>query len=133
MNKNWIAGKVKRGNGRGRQLGFPTANLLLENEQDRPLEGVYACWAKIDATDPVHQAVLHVGPRPTFQDRTKTVEVHILHLTDKDLYNRHISFSIVKRLRSVKKFDKINELVAAMRHDCRQAEMILSSAQLPLS
>ena len=95
-----VGGRVVRGAGRGRALGFPTANV----ETDRPLlipTGVYACRAEVDGG--VHPAVVNIGVRPTFAEQTLAVEAHLLDFTG-DLYDRRLRLEFIRRLRGEQKF-----------------------------
>ena len=80
--KEWVGGKVVTGDGRGHELGFPTANLLLDSHKHKPLDGVYACLARVEHDPTIYKAVLHVGPRPTFPGSMPTVEVHLMDVKD---------------------------------------------------
>jgi len=121
----WLTGIVIKGEGRGRTLGWPTANLKLDSGTQRPADGVYAAWAKL-ADGVVRQAAVHVGPRPTVADPTATVEVLLLDFADRDLYGELISFRVVRRLRDIKKFDDLDQLKQAILADCRQTREILA-------
>ena len=121
-----VSGTVIRGDGRGRELGFPTANLELpDHTKLLPLEGIYAVR--------VHRGreagrglpgVVHLGPRPTFQGAAPTVEVYLLEF-NADLYGETLVLDFIERIRGIEKFDSIEALVAAMRGDVREAEAIL--------
>ena len=78
-----LIGEVVRGEGRGRQIGVPTANLSAWPEQIMPANGVYASWAKLD--DEVCLAATHVGRRPTFGGTGISIEPHLLDF-DRDIY-----------------------------------------------
>lgn len=121
----WISGTAVRGDGRGRQIGFPTANLTLDVPTDRPSEGVWACWARLG--EHTHQAALHVGPRPTFAHASATVELHLLDFPDRDLYGETIAFQCVQKLRDIQKFATIEELATAIENDCEHVRRILTS------
>ena len=101
-----IRGEVVRGAGRGRTLGFPTANV----KTDRPLglpAGVYVCQVTVGPSR--HQAVVNVGVRPTFGETELAVEAHILDFSG-DLYDRRISLTFLTRLREEKKFPNVDAL-----------------------
>src|SRR5207237_605077 len=101
-----IAGAVTRGAGRGRTLGFPTANL----EGDRPLlvpTGVYACRAEVDAE--LHPAVVNVGVRPTFGEDTLAIEAYLMDFAG-NLYDRRLRLHFVARLRGEQKFPSVDDL-----------------------
>ena len=101
-----IRGEVVRGAGRGRTLGFPTANV----KTDRPLglpAGVYVCQVTVATRQ--HQAVVNVGFRPTFGETELAVEAHVLDFTG-DLYDERVTLTFVRRLRDEKKFPSIDAL-----------------------
>jgi riboflavin kinase/FMN adenylyltransferase len=113
----WIAGRVTRGAGRGRTLGFPTANL----EPERPLLvpiGVYACRAEVD--DRVERAVVNVGVRPTFGDNDLAIEAYLLDFSH-DLYGSRMRLHFVWRLRGERKFGSADELMAQIGRDVEAA------------
>ena len=119
-----IAGTVTRGDGRGRTLGFPTANL----EPERPLllpRGVYACRAEVDGRP--HQAVVNVGVRPTFGDNALAIEAHLMDVAA-DLYGRFLRLHFMARLRGERKFAGIDELRAQIARDVETARRELSRA-----
>jgi len=118
-----ITGIAVRGDGRGRLLGFPTANLKLDDESQRPADGVYACRVKLE--EKLYKGALHVGPRPTFAGAVPTVEVHILDFPDRDLYDTMISFQPAVRLRDIMKFASADELQEALARDCAMAASAL--------
>lgn len=124
--ENWIAGVVVPGDGRGRKLGFPTANLRLLKESQRPADGIYACKVKIQGGEKhVFQGVMHVGPRPTIEGASPSVEIHLLGVSHMDLYGKKLWFSPVKFLRNVKKFNSLDELTQAIRQDAHDALLFL--------
>lgn len=106
----FIQGKVVEGIKLGRKLGYPTANIML-NEPVKllPRNGVYAVVAKID--DHVHKGMLSLGIRPTIDlpRRERTIEVNLFDF-DQDLYGKQIRISFLEWLRSEKKFDTLQEL-----------------------
>ncbi|MAF81192.1 hypothetical protein CL628_04230 [bacterium] len=122
----WLHGKVVRGAGRGRELGWPTANLELATPSLQPDEGVYAAWARVDNGDRLPAAV-HVGPAPTV-NRTKSIfEVHLINFPDRDLYEMEFEVQIVERIRDVEKFDSLSDLTDAIANDCQVALKLLQS------
>ena len=115
-----IRGRVVKGDGRGRELGMPTANLATDDPHKLlPLEGIYA------VTIGELWGVLHLGPRPTFEGATPTVEVHIFDF-DADIYHQTITVDLRSRIRGVERFDSVEALVAAMEADAREARRRLS-------
>src|SRR5262245_51330838 len=108
-----IGGRVTRGDGRGRTLGFPTANL----DPERPLlvpTGVYACRAEV--LGGMHGSVVNVGVRPTFGDNALTIEAHLLDITA-DLYDEPLRLHFVARLRGERKFAGVEALRAQIATD----------------
>jgi riboflavin kinase/FMN adenylyltransferase len=119
-----IAGRVSHGDGRGRTLGFPTANL----EPERPLllpRGVYACRADVDGG--THEAVVNVGVRPTFGDNALAIEAHLMDMAA-DLYGRSLQLRFMARLRGERKFAGVDELRAQIARDVEAARSELSRA-----
>jgi len=117
-------GVVVKGDGRGRKIGFPTANLKLENKLVLP-NGVYATWALAFAVK--YPSVTNVGVRPTFQQDLELpaiVETHILDQTI-DLYGNTLEVQFVKKLRDEKKFSGIEDLKNQIQLDAQAARQIL--------
>lgn len=124
----WLAGTVIRGDGRGRGLGFPTANIQLDKEKDRPADGIYAVWAEIN--NQTHPAVAHVGPRPTFPGATPTIEIHLLDFPDRNLYGQHLAFRLIQKIRDVARFEHTKELVQTILQDCTAARRVLQETDV---
>ena len=119
-----LEGTVVRGFQRGRELGFPTANLRLDFPQAIPLDGVYAGW--MSAGTQRWPAAISVGTNPTFSDVAgRVVEAYALHETDLDLYDQVLSVDFVQQVRSMRAFESLEALISAMRDDVRTAERIL--------
>jgi len=119
----YIDGVVVEGKRRGRELGFPTANLKTENEL-LPPNGVYATTLTIDGI--VHPSITNIGLRPTFGDTTKTmIEAYVLGF-DGDLYGRSVRLGFVQRLRDERKFDDVDALRAQIEADRRRAERLFA-------
>lgn len=119
-----LDGTVSGGDGRGRDLGFPTANLDIPEELLVPANGVYAVWATADGT--THPAVLNIGVRPTFGGTDRIVEAHLLDVS-KVLYGRSMSISFVERIRDERRFSGPDHLVDQIRRDVETARAILGS------
>jgi riboflavin kinase/FMN adenylyltransferase len=115
-----LAGRVIRGDGVGRQLGFPTANLDV-NGLALPPGGVYAIRAEVDGQ--TYRAVLNIGNRPTRSQAAPTlhVEAHLLDFTG-DLYERELEAIFVDRLRDEKKFKSLDELRDQIGRDILEAK-----------
>src|SRR5262245_26266486 len=110
-----LEGVVVRGDARGRQLGFPTANLLTTRWAAVPADGVYAAWLVRRGREPVRAAV-SIGTNPTFAGRERRVEAYVLDF-DGDLYGERLALDFVCRLREQRRFDGIDPLVAQIRDD----------------
>lgn len=116
-----ITGHVVRGDGRGRNLGFPTANLELSPDSIRPQDGIYAAWGFLNEEAAPYPAVIHVGPRPTIAGALPSLEVHLLDFPDRDLYGATITLKDLSFLRLVQKFQNLPALTAAIAADCEAA------------
>jgi len=118
-----IRGKVTSGRNRGgRLLGFPTANILLQNELC-PKNGIYA--VTVECSGKIYQGVANIGFSPTFDDHIFSVEVHILDF-NKNIYGQKIRINFVQRIRGEKKFSSISELSDQINKDTVRARNILS-------
>ena len=121
-----VSGRVVRGKDRGgRLLGFPTANLRIENEL-HPEKGVYAIWTEIQGEK--YQGVANIGYNPTFGNKDMSVEAHILDF-DRDIYDQNIKLHYVQKIRSEKKFSGLEELIARIKEDVSLARIILASPE----
>ncbi|TGE35300.1 bifunctional riboflavin kinase/FAD synthetase [Desulfosporosinus fructosivorans] len=118
-----LRGTVIHGEERGRQLGYPTANILPEEDYLVPKRGVYAVWADLNGKRV--SGMMNIGMKPTFHDLyTTMVEVHFFDFSG-DLYGSEIMVHIVERLRDERKFNGINELLMQLNKDRVKAEQIL--------
>jgi riboflavin kinase/FMN adenylyltransferase len=118
-----LDGRVVRGDGRGRGLGIPTANLAVE-EQLLPARGVYAGRALVPGAD-WRAAVVNVGERPTFGGAGLVVEAHLLDFAG-DLYDARLRLSFQARLRGEERFASAEALVARIHEDVRAARALLA-------
>ncbi len=121
-----IVGRVCRGDERGRTIGFPTANIQLEDYLE-PAHGVYAIRAALDTTDePVWRAgVANLGMRPTFEKTEPILEVFLFDF-DGDLYDQHLRVQLIEFLRPEQKFDGLDALKNQIALDCAHAREILA-------
>lgn len=119
-----LDGTVVRGDGRGRQIGVPTANVEVPERMRFPAHGIYAGYVRLEPDGDPLPAATNVGTRPTFGGEAVTVEAHLLDF-DGDLYGMHVSVSFTHRLRDEERFDSVDELVAAMRADIERAAYLL--------
>jgi riboflavin kinase / FMN adenylyltransferase len=123
----FIDGTVTRGAGRGREIGFPTANLATDNEL-LPPSGVYATTATINGV--VYPSATNVGTRPTFGDVDRVlIETHLLGV-DRDLYGTPVRLSFVQRLRDERAFPDVDALRAQIDADCRAAKRLFDRISL---
>lgn len=123
-----VRGVVVRGDGRGRNLGFPTANLrVAQADKLIPPAGIYAVRGATRLG--THRGALHLGPRPTFKGSPPTMELHLLDF-DADLYGEEVRVDFVQRLREVQPFDSVAALVAQMREDVEAVRGVLDQALL---
>ena len=114
-----LAGRVVTGDGIGRTLGFPTANLRLHDEKLVPADGIYAARAAIGRGAEKRPAAMSIGMRPTFDGRTRTLEVHLLDWSG-DLVGQELVVEMVDWLRPERRFDGAEALVEAMREDVEE-------------
>jgi riboflavin kinase/FMN adenylyltransferase len=124
----WVEGAVVRGDGRGRALGFPTANLALLPRRAIPGVGVYAGWAHVPGL--ARPAAINVGWSPQFQDdRTRIrVEAHLLDF-DGDLYGSPLRVELVRRLRDELRFESVEALLEQMQRDVDETRRLIDDAQ----
>jgi riboflavin kinase / FMN adenylyltransferase len=119
-----LVGEVVVGEGRGRTIGIPTANVAVPEGVLVPANGVYAGHAEVDGVR--YPSVTNVGQRPTFDGRGRTVEVHLLD-ADVDLYGRELRVCFEHRLRDERRFTDADELVGQIRADIVEARRLLAA------
>ena len=126
---NWtVLGEVVHGDRRGREIGFPTANIIVD-EGVEPLEGIYAVFVR-DANSPGSPRMPgagYFGKRPTFDTDRTFLEVYVLDFSG-DLYGRKLLVEFVDLIRRDRKFGSVEELVAQMHRDCNDARRLLGRA-----
>ncbi len=118
-----MSGKIIKGFGRGRQIGFPTANLSIDDSKIIPIDGVYAVYARYNGK--THKGVLNIGSNPTFGNQSRTIELHILKFS-KDIYDEVISVHFVSRIRGEIKFSSVDALITQINDDIAKAGELLS-------
>jgi riboflavin kinase / FMN adenylyltransferase len=123
-----VRGEVVRGDERGRELGYPTANVPTTGMHAAPADGVYAGWLqRLDGQHDPLPAAISVGTNPTFDgERERRVESYVLDRDDLELYDVPVEVSFVARLRGMKRFDSVEDLVATMADDVRRARELLA-------
>lgn len=113
-----IRGNVVKGDGRGKSLGFPTANLSGIREVV-PATGVYVTETLLKGE--WIRSVTNIGTRPTFNGTSVAVETHLLNTSTQDFYNQRVIIKFLKRIREERKFNGINELKDQIKQDCAYA------------
>ena len=119
-----LSAPVERGEGRGgATLGFPTANLALDDAQALPADGIYAAW--LDADGVRHASAASVGTKPTFHEHgDRTVEAFVLDF-EGDLYGKQVRLEFVRRLRGQERFEDAEALAARIRRDVEETRAVL--------
>ncbi|HEY6367604.1 MAG TPA: bifunctional riboflavin kinase/FAD synthetase [Candidatus Binatia bacterium] len=124
---HFVSGRVVTGQGRGRKLGFPTANISNQTEVV-PLNGIYATLIEVKSRQWL--SVSSVGVNPTFGDGPRTVESFIFDF-ESEIYGEAVKLSFVKRIRDEKKFSTVEDLIAQIHGDVEQARVIFKELRLP--
>jgi riboflavin kinase/FMN adenylyltransferase len=119
----YLSGKVIKGDQRGRELGFPTANLATAPGMMLPGDGIYASWAIISGVR--HPSATSIGLRPTFGLTERLVEVYVMDF-NADLYGQEIGVEFVKKLRNQETFSTVEALVEQVDRDVKQARLVLA-------
>ena len=123
-----LQGEVVHGDERGRELGFPTANLVPEEALVCPGHGVYACLAYDDPARP-RPAAVSIGVRPTFQTgRGELIEAYVLDF-DGDLYGRQLRLDFLARLRGERRFESAEALIEQMHRDVQRTREIVGAGR----
>ena len=122
-----LQGCVVTGMQRGRSLGFPTANLCIDQDVCIPANGIYATMATVNGTR--HSAATSIGTNPTFNGKEKTIETYILDF-DKDIYGEKISIDFYERIRDELLFENVDELVVQMKADVLTVKKLTKSGEL---
>jgi riboflavin kinase/FMN adenylyltransferase len=127
-----VRGEVVKGDHRGRELGFPTANVPARGMHAAPADGVYAGWVRrLDEPGEPLPAAISVGTNPTFAgERERRVESYVLDRDDLELYGVPVEVAFVARIRGMKRFASVDDLVATMAEDVERARLLLD---LPLT
>lgn len=121
-----LTGSVVRGEGIGRTLGYPTANLRLHEEKLLPRDGIYAVRVAIGDEEPLRPGAMSLGMRPTFDGRLRTLEVFLLDF-DAPLVGRDLTLALVDWLRPEEKFESPAALVEAMHRDVAETRRRLAA------
>lgn len=118
-----LEGVVVRGDGRGRELGFPTANMWCDRSAAVPADGVYAAWC--GHRDQGHMAAVSIGTNPTFSGSERQVEPYLLDF-DGDLYGEQIALDFIARLREMRTYPGPEPLLEQIREDVGQTRRMLA-------
>ena len=119
-----LTGKVVVGDRRGRDLGFPTANLDIAPEMIIPGDGIYATWAIIDGVR--HPSATSIGVRPTFGPGERLVEAYVMDF-DADLYGSRLCIEFVRKLRDQENFSSVDSLVDQINRDVTDSRLALAA------
>ncbi len=123
-----VRGVVVRGDQRGRELGYPTANVPTDPLTAAPADGVYAGWLRRVDTGERYPAAISVGTNPTFDgQRERRVESYVLDRTDLELYGVEVEVAFVELLRAMTAFDSVEALLLQMARDVEQARGVLEA------
>lgn len=118
-----LNGTIVHGDKRGKEIGFPTANIKPEHPQKIiPKDGVYAVRVRINGD--WYDGMMNIGTRPTFDGKVQTLEVNLFNF-DKDIYGKEVQVRFFKRIRDEKKFDGVDNLVEQLKQDKKQAIELL--------
>jgi riboflavin kinase / FMN adenylyltransferase len=120
-----VEGTVVRGAQRGREMGFPTANLDSPPHTAIPADGVYAGWLVVDG-EPL-PAAISIGTNPTFEGTARTVEAYAIGRTDLELYGRQVAVDFLCRIRGMEKFDSMETLIKRMDQDVVEARELIEA------
>ena len=113
-----FSGEIVPGNGRGADLGFPTANIRVPEEKQLPADAIYGAEAVMDGE--AYPALVHIGPRPTIGEDKVCVEAHMLEFPNRDLYGQSITITPEVELRKVEAFGTLQALVSQIEKDREQ-------------
>jgi riboflavin kinase len=121
-----LSGTVVHGDKRGRVLGFPTANIAVEPGTGLPPDGVYSCYVSLAEEATRHGATCSIGLNPTF-DGVESVRVEVyIHDFAADLYGQRITLTLVNRIRDMRKFETVDELIAQTYADVQRSKGLLA-------
>jgi riboflavin kinase/FMN adenylyltransferase len=122
-----LHGTVVHGDARGRDLGFPTANLSTDPEGLVPADGVYAGWATFSGEGQAYPAAISVGTNPTFHGETRRVEAYVLdkEFGEFDVYDREMTLEFVSRIRGQVAFTGMDDLIVQMHEDIADVREVL--------
>ena len=121
-----VTGKVEQGEQRGREIGFPTANINISNTHKLlPRDGVYLVYVTGD--DIQSYGMSNIGYRPTFDEHKHTLEVHLLNAPTDSLYGQHLTIHFFHRLRQEQEFGSAQALIEQLKQDKQQSQAIITN------
>ncbi|PWN06578.1 bifunctional riboflavin kinase/FAD synthetase [Rhodohalobacter mucosus] len=125
LERNYILnGRVVHGDKRGKEIGFPTANILPEHPRKIiPRKGVYAVWVRVGGIH--YGGMMNIGVRPTFDGEKETLEVHIFDF-DREMYGMEVQIQFVDRVRDERSFDGVEELIGQLERDQNRIRNLLN-------
>ena len=118
---------VQRGDGRGRDLGFPTANLIFPEDRGLPADGIYATWAHL--ANKKYPSATSIGTRPTFGNGKRVVEAFLIDFSG-DIYNQELEIEFVQYIRPEERFDSTKALINQMALDVKRVRSILDQGNV---
>lgn len=121
-----VCGEVVHGDHRGRELGYPTANLKVDENSCLPQEGIYAGFLINELTKERFAAAISAGPNATFDQQQLSLEAYVLDETEMDLYGKRVTFEFLKKLRNSEKFDSVEQLLDQMGQDVAETRRLTS-------
>ena len=119
-------GTVVHGDKRGRELGFPTANIAVIDHGALPVDGVYACWVTFPPATVPHGATISIGDNPTFDDVTDRRVEAFVHDFDGDLYGAEVEFTVHSWLRGLFRCEALDELIEKTAADVAASRIALA-------
>ena len=124
----FISGSVIRGDGIGKKIGFPTANISIEDDEKiLPGNGVYAC--KVEFEDTINSGMLNIGYRPTVDGKERRIEIHIFGI-NYDFYGKNLKIIIIKKIRDEIKFNSLDELKDQLKKDKIESNKVLNNEKV---
>jgi riboflavin kinase / FMN adenylyltransferase len=126
-----VTGEVVHGQHLGREIGFPTANVVPPDGLAPLADGIYAAWGRLPKDETSRPAVAYIGSRPTVDGGERMVETHLLDF-EGDLYGQTLATDFLERIRPDARFDSLDDLIAQMQLDKAQARDVLAREHVQL-
>lgn len=120
----FLRGIVQTGHQRGRELGFPTANLAIEGNLAIPADRIYAAFTQVQPGGDLIPSMVYIGTNSTFNEQSRAVEVNLLNF-DGDLYGTELTVLFIDEVRGDRRFESAQQLVEQMRRDQVKTELVL--------